>query len=134
MKAEPDKIDRVLQPSKDRYRLLAGNISDVVFTLDLNLRCTYCSPSVERLRGFTAAEAMSQTLEQMLTPASWRLSRAALEEGLAALSLAMAVPGNLPELLGEELRVALRSVGRITGRVDLEALLDVVFRDFCIGK
>ena len=83
MKAEPDKVDRVLQPSKDRYRLLAENVSDVVFTLDLNLRCTYCSPSVERLRGFTAEAAMSQTLEQMLTPASWRLSRAALEKGLA---------------------------------------------------
>lgn len=39
-----------------------------------------------------------------------------------------------PELAAEQLRVALRALGRITGAVDLDQLLDVVFRDFCIGK
>ena len=34
----------------------------------------------------------------------------------------------------EDVRVAVRALGRITGRVDVEELLDVVFRDFCIGK
>lgn len=38
------------------------------------------------------------------------------------------------ELLAEDLRLAARALGRITGRVDVEDLLDVVFRDFCIGK
>lgn len=38
------------------------------------------------------------------------------------------------ELLAEDLRLAGRALGRITGRVDVEDLLDVVFRDFCIGK
>lgn len=38
------------------------------------------------------------------------------------------------ELAAEDLRLAARSLGRITGRVDVEDLLDVVFRDFCIGK
>jgi tRNA modification GTPase len=37
-------------------------------------------------------------------------------------------------LVAEELRLAMRALGRITGRVDVEDLLDVVFRDFCIGK
>ena len=36
--------------------------------------------------------------------------------------------------MAEDLRLALRALGRITGRVDIEDLLDVVFRDFCIGK
>lgn len=40
----------------------------------------------------------------------------------------------LPELRAEDLRLALRALGRITGRVDVEELLDVVFREFCIGK
>jgi tRNA modification GTPase len=39
-----------------------------------------------------------------------------------------------PEIVAEELRVAADELGRVTGRVDVEALLDVVFRDFCIGK
>jgi tRNA modification GTPase len=38
------------------------------------------------------------------------------------------------ELMAEDLRLAARALGRITGRVDVEDLLDVIFRDFCIGK
>ena len=40
----------------------------------------------------------------------------------------------LPELAAEDVRLAARSLGRITGRVDVEDVLDVIFRDFCIGK
>lgn len=39
-----------------------------------------------------------------------------------------------PELMAEDIRLAARGLGRITGRVDVEDLLDVIFRDFCIGK
>jgi tRNA modification GTPase len=38
------------------------------------------------------------------------------------------------DLLSEELRIAARALGRVTGRVDVEDVLDVIFRDFCIGK
>jgi tRNA modification GTPase len=38
------------------------------------------------------------------------------------------------ELTIEDLRLAARELGRLTGRVDVEDLLDVIFRDFCIGK
>jgi tRNA modification GTPase len=38
------------------------------------------------------------------------------------------------ELMAESLRLALREIGRLTGRVDVEDLLDVIFSDFCIGK
>lgn len=38
------------------------------------------------------------------------------------------------DVLAEELRLALRDLGAILGRVDVEELLDVIFRDFCIGK
>jgi tRNA modification GTPase len=58
--------------------------------------------------------------------------RQALEE--AALSLGRALAAPLPELRAEDLRLALRSLGGITGTVDVEDLLDVIFRDFCLGK
>jgi tRNA modification GTPase len=58
--------------------------------------------------------------------------RQALEE--AAASLRRALGSTLPELRAEDLRLALRSLGCITGTVDVEDLLDVIFRDFCIGK
>ena len=38
------------------------------------------------------------------------------------------------EIVAEDLRLAIRELGRITGRVDVEDILDVIFRDFCIGK
>ena len=54
---------------------------------------------------------------------------------MAALGRALspAVAGR-EDLLAEELRTAARALGRLTGRVDVEDILDVIFRDFCIGK
>ena len=37
-------------------------------------------------------------------------------------------------MIAEELRAAATALGRLTGRVDVEDILDVIFRDFCIGK
>ena len=48
--------------------------------------------------------------------------------------LSRCLNAQLPELAAEDIRLALRDLGRITGVVDVEDLLDVVFRDFCIGK
>ena len=58
--------------------------------------------------------------------------RAALTE--AASLLAEAEQATLPELTAEALRAALFALGRLTGRVGVEEILDIVFRDFCIGK
>ena len=60
--------------------------------------------------------------------------RHALQEAAAHLQHGLAAPKDHPELLAEDLRLAMRAIGRITGRVDVEELLDFVFRDFCIGK
>ena len=58
--------------------------------------------------------------------------REALETAAAALRRSRAA--DPPELRAEDLRLGWRSLGRITGRVDVEDLLDVIFRDFCLGK
>ena len=62
--------------------------------------------------------------------------REALEECRAALGrfLALDAGAGTPELAAEDLRLAARALGRITGRVDVDDVLDVIFRDFCIGK
>jgi len=49
-------------------------------------------------------------------------------------SLERAIVAEEVELMGEDLRLAARSLGRITGRIDVEDLLDVIFSKFCIGK
>ena len=58
--------------------------------------------------------------------------RAALAN--AAASLDRFEIATLPELAAEDLRAATRALGRITGRVDVEDMLDIIFREFCIGK
>ena len=61
--------------------------------------------------------------------------RRALEETIAALDRALAqAAGASEELIAEDLRSAATALGRLTGRVDVEDLLDVIFREFCIGK
>ena len=61
--------------------------------------------------------------------------RQALEQTVAALDRALAQgAGGSEELVAEELRSAATALGRLTGRVDVEDILDVIFRDFCIGK
>lgn len=61
--------------------------------------------------------------------------RRALEDAAAALGRALAQPAaSREDIVAEDLRLAARAIGRLTGRVDVEDILDVIFRDFCIGK
>ncbi len=70
-------------PSRpDHYRLLAENVADIIWTMDLDLRLTYVSPSVLALRGYTEEEAMAQNVAQMLAPESLAAARLALTRTL----------------------------------------------------
>jgi tRNA modification GTPase len=61
--------------------------------------------------------------------------RVALRKVVEALDRALAEgPAGREDIVAEELRLAGRELGRLTGRVDVEDVLDVIFRDFCIGK
>ncbi len=60
--------------------------------------------------------------------------RTALTACLGAIRAARANPSRPIELRAEDLRRAGDALGRLTGRIDVEDLLDVIFRDFCIGK
>jgi tRNA modification GTPase len=79
------------------------------------------------------AQRVSGALQPGEAPALTRLRhRQALEECAAALARAEAM--REPELRAEDIRLATRALGRITGRVDVEDVLDRIFREFCIGK
>ncbi|MFM2044862.1 MAG: tRNA modification GTPase TrmE [Pseudomonadota bacterium] len=82
-------------------------------------------------------EAVAAAVDRRYAPgAAPALTRArhrtALEDCAGHIDRALSAP--LPELAAEDVRLAVRALGRITGRVDVEDLLDVIFRDFCIGK
>jgi tRNA modification GTPase len=60
--------------------------------------------------------------------------RKLLQETAASLQRCIGVIGEGEELAAEELRTAAHSLGRLLGRVDVEDILDVIFREFCVGK
>ncbi len=80
-----------------------------------------------------AGEYFSATESSIVTRAR---HRRALEDTVAALDRALACGGTMDreELIAEDLRGAATTLGKLTGRVDVEDILDVIFRDFCIGK
>src|SRR5882724_3792838 len=60
--------------------------------------------------------------------------RELLRETVASLQRSLAVVARGEELAAEELRAAANSLGRLLGRVDVEDVLDAIFREFCVGK
>ncbi|HIJ38596.1 MAG TPA: tRNA uridine-5-carboxymethylaminomethyl(34) synthesis GTPase MnmE, partial [Rhodospirillaceae bacterium] len=76
-----------------------------------------------------AAPIMAGGSNLFLTRARYRTALAGAVEALRR-----AMQEELSELAAEDVRLAAAAVGRITGRIDVEEVLDVIFRDFCIGK
>ena len=88
-------------------------------------------PLLARLADY-AGETLGGSEPALITRSRHRRT---LEDVLAALRRAQAEPAaSQDDLLAEELRLAAQALGRLTGRVDVEDVLDVIFRDFCIGK
>ncbi len=86
-----------LRVSEEKYRLLADNATDVVWTLDLaTLKFSYISPSVRRMRGYSPEEAMDLTLDKTLTPDSYVTAMTMLAEEIRRDS----EPGVHPDRIG----------------------------------
>ncbi len=66
------RVENELKEREIRYRLLAENAMDIIWTFDLNMRLTYASPSLERLMGFSPEEALALRLETFLTPDAYQ--------------------------------------------------------------
>jgi tRNA modification GTPase len=119
-----NKMDQVVAPDVLRQSLLneprtvfvcatsGEGLSELVERLVLELNDRYAA---------TTAPALTRTRHRL-----------AVQEALDHIQRALSADQS--ELCAEDLRLAMRAVGRITGRVDVEDLLDVIFSSFCIGK
>lgn len=119
--------------------VLVANKADLAASIELSVvpeesvvvsAATGLGLDVLRARLLAEAEARMDTIS---SPMITRVRhRSALLE--CAECLARAGKATSPELVAEDARLAARALGRITGRVEVDDLLDLIFREFCIGK
>ncbi len=126
--SERRATEDALHASQDRYRLIAENTADVIWTLDLaTRRLTYVSPSVKRLRGFSAEEVLAQPFEAGLTAESLQRVEAYLGAALAKIAagdesaMTGAIEADMPTKDGGTVRTEVvasaltDASGRVTG-------------------
>ena len=89
---EHKRVEDELRINEERYRLLAENARDVIWTMKLDGTITYISPSVEEMRGLTVEEAMHQPLEQILTHDSQAVSIGYVQKLYAAFVSGLPLP------------------------------------------
>ncbi len=94
--------EEALRISEEKFRLIAENTADTIVILDLNLKLTYISPSIERLRGYTVEEAMEIPLNEILTPESFKKAAKAFDEQMTMELSGNADPNRITLLELEE--------------------------------
>ncbi|MDP2816318.1 MAG: PAS domain S-box protein, partial [Rectinemataceae bacterium] len=89
------RAEETLRESEEKYHWVLDNMADVIAVMDMNLRFTYVSPSIVRMRGYTVEEAMAQTFEQVMTPESLQISAKVFEEEMKLEAGGTADPGRI---------------------------------------
>ncbi len=125
-----NKIDLIAPLLKNELRNEnESGISDIVLSLSAATGlgvAEFLSKLATHARSYFGQETGLLTRER---------HRKALDQAHNALDRALALGGGAgEEIVAEELRAAAQTLGRLTGRVDVEDILEVIFRDFCIGK
>ena len=112
-------IEQQLRDSERRYRLLAENVSDVIWMLDFDRHVVYCSPSVLGLTGYSADETMMAAATDFVTPASQPRFTAGLHELMAAVE-----QGRQPGTITLEIEVPRKDGGTVWTDTSVKIMYD----------
>jgi len=111
-----------IRRSEERYRLLAENVHDVIWTMDLDLKYTYMSPSVEAQRGYRPEEVLEQSIQDVMTPGSLAKVMTAVDQVLKPILAGGADPQANVTL---ELEIYRKDGTTILTEMSISMMLDV---------
>jgi tRNA modification GTPase len=121
----PDKA--VLVGTKSDLPRQSGRDYDLLIS-------TVSGAGLDELRAAIGDRLKAKVHPQSMAIASRARHKDSLAGCLAAITASLNDGNRGLDLRAEDLRVASEALGRVTGRVDVENLLDVIFGEFCIGK
>lgn len=117
---ERRRFEEALRESEKKHRMLAENITDVIWGLDANLNFTYITPSDRQLRGYPAEEVLNRPLWDFVAPGS----RATLLDGVAEIEAAEGTEEPL-----KSLRMTLELTRKDGGTVWVETLCTILYSE-----
>ncbi len=79
---EHKPAEEALIDSEKLYRLIVENVTDIIWIVDMEMKFTYYSPSFIQMRGYSVEEAMAQSVEKSMTPASFESAMKIIVEEL----------------------------------------------------
>lgn len=82
IKKEKRKTEEELEKIAERYQRLAENISDIIWTMDMDKRFNYVSPSVFKVTGYRIKEILNKQFDEFLIPGHDRIAFEVLEKVL----------------------------------------------------
>ena len=83
--SECKKAEAALRESEEKYKLLADSSADLIYKISVETeRCTYASPTVERILGYTVEEVLNLQIQTLLTPESYTKQRERMLEAFAS--------------------------------------------------